>query len=186
MTLRRFAQCSLAIALLLASVVGGLAQVSRSNHPASATNPAPMIIEQNPILTGCGSGSDAVSDPKYVDLSFTGAVSIVIDWGDGAQTTANAAGLFPHTYADTSAHTITVTGTFEHMGQWQYAGEGRACLSGVTQWGDTGMTSLFESFQRWNNLQFIPTNLPSTVTNTQYLFGNRDFTAQLQRGTCPM
>lgn len=171
-------QLFLALALVITSVTIPIAAVGPHHHPASAT-PAPLIIEQNPTLTNCAGGGDPVANPRYVDLSFGGAVSIVIDWGDGTQTTANAAGLFPHTYADTSAHTITVTGSFESMGQFQYSGEGRMCLAGVTQWGDTGVTALFESFQRWNNLQFIPANLPSTVTDTRYLFANRDFTAQM-------
>lgn len=178
MTFRRFAQSFLVLALVVGIASLQIAQVGPADHPASAT-PAPLIIEQNPTLTNCAGGWDPVSNPSYVDLSFGGAVSLVIDWGDGSQTPASAAGLFPHTYADTSAHTITVTGSFESMGQFQYSGEGRMCLAGVTQWGDTGVTSLFESFQKWNNLKFIPANLPSTVTDTRYLFANRDFTAQM-------
>jgi len=178
-TLRRFAQFSLAIAVILASVVGGLAQVDRLNHPASATSPTPMIIEQNPTLTGCGVGSDAVSDPKYVDLTFPGTVNVSIDWGDSSQSSATFAGVVSHTYADTSAHTITITGTFSGFGNPQYSGEGHQCYSAVTQWGDTGVTSLIGAFQRWWGLRSIPADVPSSVTDLRYLFANRDFTAQM-------
>ena len=166
-------------AVLLAAVGLGVAGIGPKDHPAAAVAPTPMVITQDPILTSCGVGPDGVSDPKYVDLSFGGTVSVVIDWGDGTQSTANSAGIVAHTYADTSAHTITITGTFERFGQWQYSGEGRQCFTGVTQWGDTGVTSLAEGFQKWQGLRSIPATLPASVTDLRYLFANRDFTAQM-------
>lgn len=101
-----------------------------------------------------------VGDQVYIGLTnFSGTVN----WGDGSSDTS-----LSHTYSAAGSYTINVTGTATAFNN--SSSSCIQCLKTCSSFGDLGLTDLTSAFQRAVNLTTVPTSLPSSITNTSYMF----------------
>jgi surface protein len=126
-----------------------------------------IVLTVNTLATG--NVGTTVSLPLYGN-----GLDATVDWGDGSTAvTDTTPGNLSYTYAEPGTYTITVTGTVPQFG----TPEGTApvaddALTAVTNWDGVGLTSLYNAFSGDVNLVSVPTDLPSTVTETGYMFSS--------------
>ncbi len=110
------------------------------------------------------------SDTTFqLPLHGTGEISVY--WGDGQVDVITNPAAPEHTYAADGAYTISVAGTLAgepRFGQYSY--KNSDSLTGVTSWGELGLTSLEEAFSDATNLTTVPPELPAGVTNLKDTF----------------
>jgi surface protein len=153
-----------ALAVVSAATLTGGALTLASPSTAGATTDG-IILTVNTLAPG-GTGT-TVSLPLYGN-----GLNATIDWGDGSSAvTDTTPGNLSYTYAAPGTYTITVTGNVPQFGTPSgstlvpdYA------LTAVTNWDGVGLTSLYSAFSGDSNLVSVPTDLPSTVTETGYMF----------------
>jgi surface protein len=116
------------------------------------------------------------------ELGLLGAVNVSIDWGDNTSASvATTAGVVSHTYATPGQYEIRVSGTLTGFGQestgFALDSEngpspliGSQYLTGVSSFGDLGLTSLDFAFFAAINLVSVPSVLPSTVVSMEGMF----------------
>jgi surface protein len=92
--------------------------------------------------------------------------SITIDWGDNIIENRTAAGNYTHTYATTGIKTVKVYGGLTGYG---VLGLSQPKLVGVSRF-NFNTTNFAHAFANCANLSFVPTTLPSNVTDTSYMF----------------
>jgi surface protein len=126
--------------------------------PAPPVPPSPMIIIINTNLGG---------DDIQLPFGGIGVDGIVVDWGDG-NTQTFLSGSVTHTYSMKGIYTIQITGSATSFGNLFYIGSN--LITSVTSWGDFQFTSLSGAFFNATNLTTVPNDIPSTVTNTSYMF----------------
>jgi surface protein len=146
---------------------------------------APMLITVNVPAS-------APSTQRLVMFNFTGATAVNIEWGDGTSNNvigtftsgnANTGQLQGHTYPASSTSTdyqikinglnypsASITGITTVIYSGSY--ESKYRIKSVDSWGDTGVSDLSFAFLACQNLQSVPNNCPSTVTNMNNLFSN--------------
>lgn len=117
--------------------------------------PEPMLLVINSSYTG-----DVVQLPFDGDY---GIYTITVNWGDGTVESFTSDGQRPvHTYSASDIYNITVTGTAATFGT---TNTDMSYLTGVSSFGNLGLTSLRNAFRGAANLTSLPESLPSTVTN---------------------
>jgi len=133
--------------------------------------PAPMVLNFDMSLIT--SGPNTIALPLYGSDPIgpgTGSVGLnaVIDWGDGSPTqTATTGQNYAHTYTTGGIKTVTINGTLPTFGG--VSGVDFTALVSVSSFNST-TTSLENAFLAASNLTTVPTTLPSSVTNTSYMF----------------
>jgi surface protein len=106
-----------------------------------------------------------------VDLPLHGSVNCTVDWGDGTPVESfNTAGTKSHTYASNGQYTINIFGTVTQFGYVSSYINKESYIS-ISKWNELGITSFEFAFSSCINLISVPTTLPSSVTNTTYMFG---------------
>lgn len=112
------------------------------------------------------------SVPRTITLPLRAEVNVTIDWGDGSPTERDTTeGDVTHQYNATGEFTVTLTGSLEQFGNgnnWN----GNASLKEVVDFGSLGLKSLYGAFYNADNLQSVPSYLPTSVTNLASAFQN--------------
>jgi surface protein len=124
--------------------------------------PSPMLVE---VDTNLIAGTT-------VTLPLRGSVDVSVDWGDGQTSTATTGGDLQHTYASNGSYTIGITGRLEQFGAGLDGYSHADAITGVSAWGDLGLTSLRGAFLAASNLTRVPTDLPATVTDASAMFAD--------------
>jgi hypothetical protein len=122
----------------------------------------------------------SVAGEFVYELGLFGAVDVQVDWGDGTNSTFNSAGIFAHTYATSGQYTITISGSLTGFGQFNDVDEGgdiyplagAEFLKAVDSFGDLGIESLSLAFYGSNNLESVPAEIPTTVTDLFAMFAD--------------
>jgi surface protein len=128
--------------------------------PTPPVPPAPMII-----IIDTNLGGDDIELP----FGGIGVDGIVVNWGDGNIETF-LSGPVTHTYSTKAIYTIQITGSATSFGNGSSGYTGSNVITSVTSWGDFQFTSLSGAFSGANNLTTVPADIPSTVTDTSYMF----------------
>ena len=150
-------------------VNGRVVSVGVSPYPLPPVVPAPPTPPAPPrmiIIIDTNLGGDDIELP----FGGIGIDGIVVDWGDG-NTQTFLSGSVTHTYSMKGIYTIQITGSATSFGN-PNSYTGSELITSVTSWGDFQFTSLSGAFSGANNITTIPNNIPSTVTDTSYMFQN--------------
>ncbi len=112
---------------------------------------------------------------QTIILPFRGSTNVTIDWNNGLSAESKTVGNdASYTYPTAGTYQIVITGTMTGYGfesfQFFNFRQSNERLMKVIQWGTTGVTSLSGMLMGATNLNFVPTDLPATVTNLSYLF----------------
>ena len=136
---------------------------------AGATSPAPMLLSVN-TATGCSS--------HQATLPLSGAVNATVTWGDGTSTRYTTATLAKHTYKIPGRYSVRVTGTVTWLGSPTTAMP-NSCITSVSSWGQTGLTSLRNAFYGDTYLAAVPNSLPTGVKDLAMTFSYTHFNAPI-------
>ena len=114
---------------------------------------------------------DTRLDPSCstITLPLTGTINATIDWGDGTPVQTVTAELPSHTYATAGITTIHIGGTFTGWVGSDWPSWSTACITEVTEWGETGTTDVEAGFYDTAHLTDVA-RIPWTATNWSYLF----------------
>jgi len=137
--------------------------------PASTTPPAeaaPVPDPNGPVMVSMW--NTKIAGCSTVTLPISGAQGGTVEWGDGSPVT-KLTDKATHTYSVQSPVAIKITGKFDRWGSIA-SGWTPNCITQVTEWGETGTTSMQSAFSGAKNLTQVPANIPSTVTNIQAAF----------------
>jgi surface protein len=128
----------------------------------------------------CDTDCNSPTPGNVFELGLLGAVNVSIDWGDNTPpSVATTAGVVSHTYATAGEYTIRVSGVLTGFGQDRSVLDsendpgpliGAQYLTGVSSFGDLGLTSLDFAFFSASNLASVPSVLPSTVVSMSGMF----------------
>lgn len=123
------------------------------------TPPTPTVtFRVNTANPGCTSPGFNMVNP-----------TATINWGDSTDPQVANNGHTLHSYATPGVYDITIAGTIPEMRQMHASAQN--CVTEVTDWGETGTTSLLALFNGANYLTAVA-EPPSTVTNMEQLFMN--------------
>ena len=163
-------------------IIGGSA-VTGTVQPSGCDLVLQIVISPVEVVSvGPMECNDVCSTPENVfELGLLGAVNVSIDWGDNTTSVATTAGLVSHTYATPGQYVIRVSGTLTGFGQESTGFVldpenrpspliGSQYLTGVSSFGDLGLTSLDFAFFAAINLVSVPSVLPSTVVSMEGMF----------------
>jgi len=106
------------------------------------------------------------TNPHFNTYSYT------VDWGDG-ETSENQTGNATHTYINEGTHTISITGNFPAI--YNYNTPTNALkLKSVESWGTIAWESMESAFEGCEDLTINTTNTPnlSNTTTMRYMFDN--------------
>jgi surface protein len=147
-------------------MITGGALTLAAPSPAGATTDG-IILTVDTLAPG--STGTTVSLPLYGS-----GLDATVNWGDGSTAvTDTTPGNLSYTYAAAGTYTITVTGNVPQFGT--PAGSAPVAddaLTAITNWDGVGLTSLYNAFSADINLVSVPTDFPSTVTETGYMFSS--------------
>ena len=150
-----------------------------SGDGSSSTSSIPSTSSTWPTSSTIGGRSVTALDSVFVyELGLFGTVDVQVDWGDGMNSTFNSAGIFAHTYATSGQYTITISGSLTGFGQDFGEDQEIAQLAGaeflkaVDSFGDLGIESLSLAFYGSNNLESVPAEIPTTVTDLFAMFAD--------------
>jgi surface protein len=141
------------------------------NSAGAASSFTPMTVTVDTTLPG--------ANPRQITLPLRGNVNVGIDWGgatDNCPTSlvsANQTTDTACTYTADGQYTIKLYGTITQFGTGNantYTPANAPRLTGVTNWGNTGLTSLAGAFSGATNLTTVPADLPATVTSLRFTF----------------
>ncbi len=169
---------------LLASLAGvqlvrgafSSAVANLGNSAGAASSFTPMTITVDTTKSG--------ANARQVTLPPRGNVNVGIDWGGDTQgcptslVAANQTTDTTCTYTTDGQYTIKLYGSIAQFGTGNsiaYDPANAPRLTGVIQWGNTGLTSLAGAFYGATNLTTVPAALPGTVTTLAHAF--RDATS---------
>jgi len=111
-----------------------------------------------------------IIEAQTVALPVTGQTySVTVNWGDGNVESFTSPTAVTHGYASTGSYTVSITGSLTGFGgavDNSIVGK----IAEVVSWGNLGLTTLANAFQGAIYLTNVPNNLPSTVTNVQFMF----------------
>jgi surface protein len=113
-----------------------------------------------------------VNDGSSVALPIKSITSdITVDWGDGSSPETVGSDHQQHVYATAGDYEIVVSGgAFDGFSS---DGPGQSFFrwyTGLSQWGSYTPTSARLAFYKWNGSFTVPSDLPSTITDTGYMF----------------
>lgn len=98
--------------------------------------------------------SVTVGEPA-VKLPLDGTVDCYINWGDGEWEKVSAP--YPaHTYAGEGTHLVTIVGTVTSLYAAELSNYERLRITGVVNWGKTGLTRMNSAFEGCAELAFLP------------------------------
>lgn len=164
-------------------VLGGTVQTNPTTYGSTASGAA---IQNNTQFTPGSTGwvllgtnpmtitvTTTAANPT-VGLPLQGTVNVRVEWGDGNINTYTTAGDYDYTYATPGNYTINIYGVLTRFGS-SFNYPNRNQITGVTNWGNTGLQSLQQAFELATNLTQLPTTLPISVTNLSYTFRSSSF-----------
>lgn len=122
----------------------------------------PMELEFNTNL----SAGTTITLPLY------GITTVTIDWGDGSDETITTDGEITHTYASDGVFNVSIDGSFLAFGRNHQTYSNADKLVRVTTFGDMELINLSGAFRNAVNLIEVPSEIPSTVTTTKFMFYN--------------
>ncbi|HHX36316.1 MAG TPA: DUF285 domain-containing protein, partial [Gammaproteobacteria bacterium] len=108
------------------------------------------------------------SGGTIIGLSLFGTLDVTVNWGDYSNDRYTTPGYHRHIYATEGVYTVTITGNLTQYGN--IPSDEIDNLVAVTSFGNIELTSLLGAFSEAINLTQVPNTLPSTVTNTSYMF----------------
>jgi len=114
----------------------------------------------------------SLSDGTTVTLPLYGIVNVTVDWGDGNSEPFTTTGNKDHTYTTEGIYTVNISGSLSQFGNGYYNYDNAEKLIRVTSFGNLGLTSLFGAFRGTTNLEEVPADLPSEITDISYSFYN--------------
>lgn len=95
--------------------------------------------------------------------------SVFVDWGDSTIDTLLTGGLISHTYTVEGSYDIEIEGGLTQYGTAAINSDVDKIV-GVSSFGDLPLVSLAYAFYQHTNLDSVPVNLPSSVTDLQSTF----------------
>lgn len=119
-----------------------------------------MIVE----VRVAGFGTDLVAF-----IYPSGTTDINVDWGDGTSDYYNTAGVKGHYYSSAGTYMIKITGSLQGYGTSAYFGKDK--VYAIHSWGNLGLKSLASACYGMVNIEHVA-KIPTTVTNTSYMFVN--------------
>lgn len=137
-----------------------------------------MVI--NVTITSVSGTSSRLALP----LTIPEGDDITVSWGDSTTNTYDSSDTYDssgnqysniiHTYTGIGNYTITVSGSVTRYGSPHFKEPyiGHNLIYGITNWGNLGLTSLSGAFFCNRNAIIVPSSIPSTVTDTSYMFYN--------------
>ena len=102
-------------------------------------------------------------------IIFGAKSRVTVNWGDGTIETYTSSPVL-HTYAATGSYNVKISGSAIGFGNGHSAYAGAEYIRSVSKWDALGVTSFSGAFNGATNLESVPTSLPSTVTDTSYMF----------------
>ncbi|WP_158849450.1 BspA family leucine-rich repeat surface protein [Algibacter sp. L1A34] len=104
----------------------------------------------------------------YTNSSYT--YNYTVDWGDGTISN-NAIGTVSHTYATAGAHTVSITGDFPAIYNYE-SPNNAAKLQTIESWGNIAWKSMYYAFSGCVNLRLNTKDAPnlSSVTSLRGVF----------------
>lgn len=97
-----------------------------------------------------------------------------VDWGDGTTTTET--GHAVHTYAEAGTHQVSISGTFPAiaLGFYSHDENDPLKLKSIEQWGDIAWESMYQAFDRCENMELLATDVPNltNVSSLENMFSN--------------
>jgi titin len=133
-------------------------------YDAGPTSKQPMTINIDTSLDSC--------ETSAITLPIGGVITDdpVVDWGDGTVDRLNGTSVATHTYGAAGQYNVNVAGVFSHFGNTAgYVGAN--CITGISGWGESGVSDLSGAFKGATNLASLPT-LPGAVTDLSSAFAN--------------
>ena len=113
-----------------------------------------------------------VNDGSSVALPIKSITSdITVDWGDGSSPETVGSDHQQHIYATAGDYEIVVSGGA--FNTFSSSGPGQSFFrwyTGLSQWGSYTPTSAREGFYKWDGSFTVPSDLPSTITDTALMF----------------
>jgi len=111
---------------------------------------------------------DTLLGSTTVELYFSGAVNVTVDWGDATSDNYNSDGNQSHTYMLDGVYQISITGSAQHF-EASFASNNLS-LTSIDAWGSLGLVSLQYGCYGCSNLTSVPATLPATVTDISWMF----------------
>ncbi len=105
-----------------------------------------------------------------ISLPLFGNVNVRVYWGDDSNDTYTTPGIKTHQYTYAGNYNIIILGTLEQFGNGLDSYPNIEKLISIDSFGTLGLTSLSGAFKDAVNLISIPSFLPSTLTNLEYMF----------------
>ncbi|MCD8207987.1 MAG: leucine-rich repeat protein, partial [Bacteroidales bacterium] len=90
-----------------------------------------------------------------IQLPLSGTVDCTVDWGDGSEESITTT-LPTHTYELAGEYFVSIKGTVTALNSNSIKAATSLFLTGIKQWGDTGLTSLDHAFYNCKNLEYAP------------------------------
>jgi len=145
-------------------------QLTATNNGGSAVRQFTLSVAEPRMVT---TWNTAASGCTTIKLPLTGTVDATVNWGDGTSSTG-VTGAVSHAYTNGAAtNTVSIDGTFTGWGgaatTWT-----PTCIVNVSQWGETGTTSLLNGFASTTRLVSIA-ETPTTVTSMGRMFLSSTF-----------
>jgi surface protein len=127
------------------------------------------ILNPNNMIINISIDSQLLSF-STLSLPFGGiSGSLVVDWGDGFISSYTAAPI-SRTYTTGGAYPICISGRASSFGDAVAPWMGVNCVTGISQWGTLGFSSLNGAFWGATKLVSMPQNVPSTILNMSNMF----------------
>lgn len=97
----------------------------------------------------------ATKDNEFsVKLPLSGTINCEVDWNDGTLETVSEA--YPtHTYTKAGKYLITIAGTVTSINSSELNDSELPCITGVYNWGKTGLTSMYSAFKGCTELTYV-------------------------------
>lgn len=96
------------------------------------------------------------SDGLTVQLPLYDTVNCLVDWGDEGEMEVVSYTLPTHTYKDAGEYRVRVTGTVTALRSTSISSTRLLYLTGVSQWGSTGLTNMASALCSCSNLTSLP------------------------------
>lgn len=168
-------------------------RLTAANDAGSNTMLKSQYIEVTSALNGvmkltldtskAGAFGNTITLPIYNQITvdaqtITTPYNITIDWGDGTPNTTvtssnTPVGSLSHTYASSGIYQITITGKLTQYGIPNGLSAYFDLLVSIDEWDNNlGLKYLIGAFAGAKNLITVPSNLPSTVISTRFMFSD--------------
>ena len=112
---------------------------------------------------------NAPENTLVLPIIFGSNSRVTVNWGDDTIETYTSSPV-SHTYAASGSYNVKISGSAIGFGNGHSAYTGAEYIRSVSQWDALGVTSFSGAFNGATNLESVPASLPSTVTDTSYMF----------------